>query len=74
MITYDNPEVLRQKAQYISDKSLGGAVFWETSADAAGAQGVIGTTVGSLGHNLEQSTNLLEYPQSQYHNIASGNV
>jgi chitinase len=33
MISYDDPESLKLKAQYIRDKKLGGVMCWELSAD-----------------------------------------
>jgi chitinase len=33
MISYDDPESLKLKAQYARDKKLGGIMFWELSAD-----------------------------------------
>ncbi len=33
MISYDDPQSLRLKAEYVRDHKLGGAMFWELSAD-----------------------------------------
>ncbi|MGV9316376.1 glycoside hydrolase family 18 protein [Streptomyces sp. NPDC003691] len=33
--TYDDPQVLRAKADYIRDKGLGGAMFWSLDGDTA---------------------------------------
>lgn len=35
MISYDDPESLKLKAQYVRDKKLGGIMIWELSADDA---------------------------------------
>ena len=35
MISYDDPESLRIRAQYVNDRNLGGVMFWELSADDA---------------------------------------
>lgn len=35
MISYDDPESLKIKAQYVRDKKLGGVMCWELSADDA---------------------------------------
>ncbi|MBI4511978.1 MAG: cellulose binding domain-containing protein [Deltaproteobacteria bacterium] len=37
MISYDDPESLGIKAQYVRDKRLGGVMFWELSGDDAEA-------------------------------------
>lgn len=47
-------------------------MFWETSADKAGAGSLIGTMVDTLGHNLEQTQNWLSFPESQYENVKAG--
>lgn len=47
MVTYDNKEMAGQKTQYIKDKHLGGAMFWESSGDKKGGDSLIGT-VSSL--------------------------
>lgn len=35
MLTYDDPESIERKADYINDQGLGGAMFWELSGDDA---------------------------------------
>jgi chitinase len=37
MISYDDPESLRLKAEYVNRHGLGGVMFWELSADDAKA-------------------------------------
>jgi GH18 family chitinase/lysophospholipase L1-like esterase len=37
MISYDDPESIRLKAEYVVQEKLGGAMFWEWSADDAKA-------------------------------------
>jgi chitinase len=31
-VSYDTPEIVKQKAKYIQDKGLAGAMFWEVSS------------------------------------------
>ena len=47
-------------------------MYWESSGDKNGADNVIGTTVNSLGRDLEHSQNWLNYPTSEYDNIKAG--
>jgi chitinase len=34
-VSYDDPESIRYKAEYIRDKGLGGGMFWELSSDSS---------------------------------------
>ncbi|GKZ19756.1 endochitinase B1 [Aspergillus brasiliensis] len=74
MISYDTPVIARQKAEYIRNKGLGGAMWWETSGDKTGSESLIATVVDSLGGTraLDSSMNHLEYPESQYDNVKKG--
>jgi chitinase len=47
-ITYDDPQSIARKAQYVKDNHLGGMMFWELSQDADGAlQNVIARSLRS---------------------------
>ncbi|KAL2866978.1 glycoside hydrolase family 18 protein [Aspergillus lucknowensis] len=80
MISYDTPALAEIKTNYIRDHQLGGAMWWETSADKGGrsansADGsLIGTVVDGAGgvSALDQSENAIEYPDSQYDNLQAG--
>ncbi|KAJ0424219.1 glycoside hydrolase superfamily [Aspergillus carlsbadensis] len=80
MISYDTPALAEIKANYIRDRQLGGAMWWETSADkgsksANRADGsLIGTFVDGVGGvgALDQSQNAITYPDSQYNNLQAG--
>ncbi|OBT80759.1 hypothetical protein VF21_00137 [Pseudogymnoascus sp. 05NY08] len=71
LISFDTVEDAKTKAEYVKTKGLGGAMYWETSADKAGDQSLIGTFVGGFG-GLEKSQNLLSYPKSKYANLVAG--
>ena len=72
LISFDTPQEIQRKADYIKEKGLGGAMYWEMSQDKSGPESLVGTMVSSLGHQLEQSENWLEYPESQYDNLRAG--
>ena len=43
MISYDTKEVAKMKVKFIQDEHLGGAMWWESSGDKAGDEGIIST-------------------------------
>lgn len=43
MISYDTPEIIAKKAQYIREQGLGGGMYWESSSDKTGDQSLIST-------------------------------
>ncbi|KAJ6264654.1 Chitotriosidase-1 [Drechslerella dactyloides] len=74
LVSYDTPKMARLKAQFIMDRGLGGAFWWETSADRDTAesnlvQNVIKTFGGQK--SFQQKENRLDYPESKYDNIKS---
>jgi chitinase len=71
LISYDNVGSAITKAQYLKQKGLGGAVFWEASGDKTGASSLVGTLATQMGA-LDSTQNLLSYPASQYDNIRAG--
>jgi chitinase len=76
LISYDNVTVSRQKAAWIQETQLGGAMWWESSADGADSKSLIQNVVevlgGDDGSGLESSPNQLLYPDSTYDNIRAG--
>ena len=68
LISYDNTDIANLKAKYLTQKGLGGAVFWEASGDRPGEESLIRTVANSMGQ-LEDAQNMLKYPQSEYQNI-----
>lgn len=84
LISYDNPEIARQKAEYIVSKNLGGRMWWESSADKKGDGSLIDAVsdpynshvpvlrdpqVVKVFLELEQTQNHLDYPDSAYENL-----
>ncbi|KAE9363939.1 glycoside hydrolase family 18 protein [Stipitochalara longipes BDJ] len=71
MVSYDTPNIARQKAKWIKDRGLGGAMWWQVDADKKGDESLVATVIEELGI-LEKSKNHLNYPQSEYENVKNG--
>ncbi|KAM6505329.1 Chitinase 4 [Fusarium solani] len=71
LISFDPPEAVQQKVAYLKQLGLGGAMFWEASADKSGSASLLETSFQSL-EVLDNTDNWLHYPNSRYRNIASG--
>ncbi|PLB41035.1 glycoside hydrolase family 18 protein [Aspergillus candidus] len=72
MISYDTQDTVREKAEYIKRKGLGGAMWWEASGDREVGNGsLIATLVDSLGGTggLDSRKNFIDYPASRYENL-----
>ncbi|KAF2844113.1 glycoside hydrolase family 18 protein [Plenodomus tracheiphilus IPT5] len=55
-------------------QGLGGVMWWESSSDKKGADSLISIFVNNVGgiSALDQSANLLSFPQSKYENLRGG--
>ncbi|KAH6898841.1 glycoside hydrolase family 18 protein [Thelonectria olida] len=71
MVTWDSPASAKIKANYILDKNMGGAMYWEASGDKTGPNSIVKTVAGTIGP-LDQTLNMLSYPKSVYDNIRLG--
>jgi chitinase len=71
LVTYDTPRMAREKAEWVKKHSLGGAMWWESSADKFGEGSLIGNVVEVLG-SLDCTNNCIEYPQSKFENVRQG--
>ncbi|KAH8690528.1 chitinase [Talaromyces proteolyticus] len=71
LYSFDTPNIAKLKTEYAQSKGLGGAMFWEISGDKVGEESIIGTVVNAVGGStaLDQSQNLLSYPNSNYTNL-----
>ncbi|KAK2758850.1 endochitinase, partial [Colletotrichum kahawae] len=73
LISYDNPSSVRNKAAFIKARGLGGAMFWEASADKFGNASLVGASYNEIGVT-KSGENLLRYADSKYANLAKGMV
>jgi len=77
MVSYDSPEAVTDKIKYIKDSKLGGAMWWELSADrprnSSSGESSVGLAYKSLqgenGRAMETVDNCLYYPSSQYDDV-----
>ncbi|SPO28972.1 probable Chitinase [Ustilago trichophora] len=75
-ISYDTPQNVLLKCQYIVQKRLRGAMFWELSGDATKAQGgeersLVALTSKNMG-TLDSTLNHINYPYSKWDNVRAG--
>ncbi|RDB26841.1 Chitinase 1 [Hypsizygus marmoreus] len=68
LVSYDTPNIVKQKTQYINSKGLGGSMFWELSTDKVGSTSLVGTSVALLG-TLDQTQNHIKFPSSKWDNL-----
>ncbi|TGJ80710.1 hypothetical protein E0Z10_g8056 [Xylaria hypoxylon] len=76
LISYDNVDMIKRKAQYIQTKGLGGSMFWEASGDRTDSGSLIAAAFNAQGGSasLSKAQNLLSYPNSKYANIKANLV
>ncbi|KAG6865811.1 hypothetical protein C0991_011616 [Blastosporella zonata] len=64
LVSYDTPNIVKIKTQYINSKGLAGSMFWE----AIGSLSLVGTSAGVLG-SLDSTQNHISYPNSKWGNL-----
>lgn len=74
MVSYDTVAMVRRKAAFVRQRGLGGAMWWESSADKAGDDSLIGNVVATLGGTaaLDTSPNCITQPSTKYDNLREG--
>ncbi|KAK7049841.1 Chitinase 4 [Paramarasmius palmivorus] len=70
LVSYDTPNIIKAKTQYVNANGLAGTMFWELSSDKKGADNLI-ATAGSVLGALDQTQNHINYPNSKWDNIRS---
>lgn len=64
LISYDTPEIVGKKVEYLQGMGLGGSMFWEATSDRSDSDSLIKTSYDALGC-LDTTQNWLDYPRSQ---------
>jgi len=49
LVSYDTPNIIKMKTQYLNSKGLAGAMFWELSTDKVGSESLVQTAANGLG-------------------------
>ncbi|KAF9042916.1 glycoside hydrolase superfamily [Panaeolus papilionaceus] len=68
LVSYDTPNIIKLKTQYLNSKGLAGSMFWELSTDRTGSDSLVSTAASVLG-SLDQTPNHINYPNSKFDNI-----
>lgn len=76
LVSYDTVGMAREKASYIKNHYLGGAMWWESSGDKKGNESIITNVVEAFGgeRRLRRDENCLEYPESEWENLRDGQL
>lgn len=72
LVSFDIPDTVAGKMQYIKNENLGGAMFWQCSGDKKGDQSLIGVSNKLL--DLDSTPNCLVYPASRFENLRTGSL
>lgn len=80
MVSYDNVQMSQIKADFIKQRGLGGAMWWESSGDKGGktANAADGSLIGSFVDcaggiaALDKTANAISFPESRYDNLRKG--
>ncbi|KAH0208617.1 chitinase, partial [Aureobasidium melanogenum] len=76
MVTYETSYSASAKADYIKQRKLGGAIWWESSGDRTDDRSIINSVVDKLrlagADQMDNTLNLLQYPSSKYDNVRNG--
>ncbi|KAG5635932.1 hypothetical protein H0H81_009645, partial [Sphagnurus paluster] len=71
LVSYDTPNIVKIKTQYINNKGLAGSMFWELSTDKVGGLSLVGTSVGLMG-TLDQTQNHINKWDNLRNNFGAG--
>ncbi|KAF8649213.1 hypothetical protein AX16_005940 [Volvariella volvacea WC 439] len=68
LVSYDTPNIVRRKAQYVNSRGLGGSMFWELSTDRTGSESLVSVSASTLGQ-LDTTQNHISFPNSKWDNL-----
>ncbi|KAF9223205.1 glycoside hydrolase family 18 and carbohydrate-binding module family 5 protein [Gyrodon lividus] len=68
LVSYDVPDIVKIKAEYVKSNSMAGCMFWDLSTDKSGSDSLVQTAANTLGY-LDQTQNHIHYPDSKWDNI-----
>ncbi|VDB95643.1 unnamed protein product [Peniophora sp. CBMAI 1063] len=68
LVSYDTPNIVKKKAQYVLDNSLAGSMFWDLATDTTGDSSLMYASASVLG-SLDTTQNHINYPSSKWDNI-----
>ncbi|KAF5366212.1 hypothetical protein D9758_005723 [Tetrapyrgos nigripes] len=68
LVSYDTPDVVTLKTQYVNDNGLAGNMYWDLSTDKNDNESLIGVGFQTLG-SLQQVQNHINFPNSKWDNI-----
>ncbi|ESK85470.1 glycoside hydrolase family 18 protein [Moniliophthora roreri MCA 2997] len=68
LVSYDTPNIVKMKTQYVNDNGMGGTMFWELSTDKKGSDSLVLTAASVLG-SLDTTQNHINFPSSKWDNI-----
>lgn len=68
LVSYDTPDIAKRKADYVAQKGLSGAMYWELSQDNVYPLSLVGT-VSTAFSSLDETQNHISYPNSKWDNL-----
>ncbi|EGN94371.1 glycoside hydrolase family 18 protein [Serpula lacrymans var. lacrymans S7.3] len=68
LVSYDVPDIVKIKADYVVSNNLAGTMFWDLSTDSTGSTSLVATAAGVYS-SLDQTQNHINYPSSKWDNI-----
>ncbi|KAF5366205.1 hypothetical protein D9758_005724 [Tetrapyrgos nigripes] len=68
LVSYDTPNIVKLKTQYVNSKGMAGNMYWELSTDKTGSDSLVTVGMQNLGALL-QVQNHLNFPNSKWDNI-----